>query len=122
MKLVLVGTLENISTRVDGSVKVSFITQEIDESNGAQLFALRNKFLKCLFSDSNITNLEAEAVDKAEMAGSKKRSQSQRLRGVLFKQYEQAGLKITFDDFYRTRMEEIIETEKLKLNDNDTGI
>lgn len=116
MKIILAGVIENISTRMDNTVKVTFGIQEMDSSNMGQLFELRNKFVKCLFSDSQITDPEAAAIDSASLVGSKKRSQSQRLRAVLFRVFEQTGYQIDFDGWYQNELEKIIEHYKAKLN------
>jgi hypothetical protein len=116
MKIILAGAIENISTRQDGSVKVTFSTQEMDSSNAGQLFQLRGKYVKCLLSDTGITDIEANVVDSEKMAGTKKKSQSARLRAVLYVGWEQSGLSIPFEDYYRTESERIIEHYKSKLN------
>jgi hypothetical protein len=115
MKILLDGILESLNTRMDGSVKVNFATQELDSSKGGELFQLRGKYCKMLLSDTNITNLEQELVDKETVVGSgKKKSQAQRLRAVLFRVHEQEGSG-EFDSFYQSEMERIIEHYKGKL-------
>lgn len=110
MKIVLSGVLEGLSTRNDGSVKVAFVTQELDPSTGGQLFQLRNKFVKCLISDSNISPIEEELVDSTELKGGKKaKSQSQRLRAVLYRVHEQQGIPLDFETWYNSELETIIE-------------
>lgn len=117
MKIVLASILENISTRSDGSVKLTLGTQEMDETNAAQLFGLRNKFVKVLLSDSNITPLEESLIDETKIHDGKKvKTKSQRLRAVLFKLHEQeGGNSETFDIFYDEKMEKIIEQIKSRL-------
>lgn len=113
MKVIMDGIIEGLRTRSDGSVSISFATQELDSSKAGELFQLRGKYCKALYSDSNITKLEEEVVDSTPVVGAgKKKSPSQRLRAVLFILYQQSGLQIEFDDYYRTKMEEIIETFK----------
>lgn len=116
MKIVLDGVIEALSSRQDGSVTVKFSTQELDSSKGGELFQLRGKYCKALFSDSNITTLEAELVDSTQVATTKKnKTPSQRLRAVLFRCHEQSELQIDFDDYYKTEIERIIEHYKNKL-------
>jgi|SRR3990167_5363862 len=116
MKIILDGLIEGLNTRADGSVKVIFSTQELDSSKGGELFQLRGKYCKALFSDSNISKVEEELIDKTEIAQTgKQKTSSQRLRSVLFIKHQQSGLQISFDDFYRTEMETIIQTIKSKL-------
>lgn len=117
MKIVLAGIVESLNTRVDGSVKVVFSTQELDPSKGGELFQLRGKYCKCLLSDNNISNVEEEVLDKAQMAKTgKQKTPSQRLRSVLYILWQQSGVSIPFDDFYKTEVDGIIESIKSKLD------
>jgi hypothetical protein len=114
-KIVLDGVLESISTRMDGTVSVKFGTNEMDSSNAASLFSLRGKYCKALFSDNNITALEEEVVDKTQIAKTgKNKTKSQRLRAVLYRCWEQSPHhdNVSFEDFYNTEMEIIIERYK----------
>jgi hypothetical protein len=115
-KIILGSVIENISTRQDGSFKIVIGTQEIDKSQVSDLFEMRNKFCKVLFSSSNITDLEAVTVDSESLVGTKKKSPSQRLRAVLYRLWEASGYQVDFDGFYQAEMERIIEGVKEKLN------
>lgn len=116
MKIILDGMLEGLKTRADGSVSISFGTQELDSSNAGHLFQLRGKYCKVLFSDTNITKLEEDAVDAAPVVGTKKpKSASQRLRAVLYRLHEQSNSTLDFEEYYRVQMEGIIETFKSNL-------
>ena len=118
MKLVLSGTVENISTRNDGTLKFTIGSQEVDSSQAGNLFQLRNKYIKCLLSDTNITHIEQSLIDEEVIKdGRKIKSKAQRLRAVLFKLHEQTQTNQTFDEFYNERMEGMIEHFKSKLND-----
>ena len=118
MKIILESTLETISTRVDGTLKLTLSTQEIDSSKAGELFQLRGKFCKFLLSDSNITKLEEELVDSTALVGGKKqKTASQRLRAVLFRLNESnGGNEETFEQFYKSELERIIEHYKAKLD------
>jgi hypothetical protein len=117
MRIILSGTLENISTRNDGSVKVIFGTQEIDPSQAGNLFQLRNKYVKCLLSDTNVSAMEIDLVDVAEVKDGKKvKSPSQRLRAVLFRLHEAERIPAPFDDWYNNEMERLIDHYKGKLD------
>jgi hypothetical protein len=116
MKIILPGTLENISTRADGSIKFTFGTQELDPAQAGNLFQLRNRYVKCLLSDSNITNMEADVVDASEIKDGKKvKSASQRFRAVLFRLHEAERIPAPFDDWYNNEMERLIEHYKGKI-------
>lgn len=116
MKIVLSAVLENLSTRNDGSIKLVFATQEMDSAMAGQVFQFRNKFCKVLISDSNITPLEEKLIDEENVQDGKKiKTQSQRLRAVLFRLHEQTSPQIDFDTWYKEKMESIIEHYKTKL-------
>jgi hypothetical protein len=117
MKIVAEAIVEKIESRSDRSIKVVISSQELDEVKAAQLFGLRNKFIKILFSDSNISPLEEAMIDELALHDGKKvKTQSQRLRNVLFRVHEQnGGDKTNFDEYYKERMEQFIEHEKSKL-------
>lgn len=115
MKILLDGTIETLKTRQDGTVTVAFSTQELDSSKGGELFQLRGKYCKALFSDTNISNLEEEIIDKEKIVNVKKnKTESQRLRGVLFRYWETLDT-VEFEQFYKTEMDKIINHYKSKL-------
>ena len=117
MKLVLESTVEAISTRTDGTVSIKIGTQELDPSNAALLFGFRGKYVKVLLSDTNITNLESETIDAAQLVGVKKnKTESQRLRAVLFRIHEQLAPDIDFETYYKMEMEKVITHYKSKLD------
>ncbi len=119
MKVVGSGILEGISTRNDGSIKLIIGTQELDSTDAARLFELRNKFIKYLLSDSNIDPASEALIDDLHLKdGKKSKTPAQRLRAVLFRVFEQEGGKEeNYDDWYKERMEEIINHYKKKLNE-----
>lgn len=116
MKLILSGTIESISTRQDGTIKFVFGTQELDSSQAGLLFQLRNKYAKCLLSDTNITPIEDKLIDEEHVKdGRKVKTQSQRLRATLYRVWETTTQTIDFDQWYKTETEKIIEHFKKKL-------
>lgn len=115
-KIVYTAILENISTRSDGTIKLTLGCNEMGSSDAGILFQLRNKYLKCLMSDNNISPVDENILVETQLQDGKKvKSKSQRLRAVLFRVWEQSGIPIEFDDFYNTEMEKIIEHFKTKL-------
>lgn len=117
MKIILESIVESLSTRNDNTIVVRISTQELEPQKAGELLSLRGKFCKVLISDSNITTLEAESVDSTTLVGgAKKKTQSQRLRDVLFLVNSQ-NENIDFDVFYKNELEKIITHYKSKLND-----
>ncbi len=116
MKVVGSGIIEKIETRSDNSVKLIIGTQEIDSSEASKIFELRNKFVKYILTDSNISPLDEKLIDELKIKDGKRvKTKSQRLRAVLYREWEQQGLQIEFDQYYDTIMEGYIEKHKANL-------
>lgn len=117
MKIVLTGILENISTRSDNSVKLTVGSQEMDAADAGNLFVLRNKFIKLLLSDNNISPMEETLIDEQKLKDGKKvKTKSQRLRAVLYRVWEHSETGLDFDTWYDEEMEKIISHFKQKLD------
>jgi len=117
MKIVISTTFENLSTRVDGSVRLTFGTQELDSEAAGQVFQLRGKFCKLLISDTNITTEESELVDSLQIESiPKKHSPSKRLRGIMFRVWENSQSLMDFENWYNNEMEKIINSFKQVLD------
>lgn len=113
MKLVLSGILENISTRSDGSLKFTLGTQEMDSLQAGNLFQFRGKYLKCLLSDTNITQVEQGVVDSEKMnALPHSKSPSKRLKNVMYLVYKAQRIQVPFEDWYANEMEMHITSYK----------
>lgn len=111
MRILLDGVVEGFRTRQDGSVVLSLASQEVDASIAGNLMMFRNKYVKCLLSDTNVTPLEEKLIDEEPVSGGKKaKTQSQRLRNTIYRVWEQEmGGKGDFDAYYKTRMEQVID-------------
>lgn len=107
--------VENISTRKDKSVKVTLGTQELSPNQAGDLFQFMNKLAVCYVVEKSISQDEIDQVDKInpELSG---KSQSQRIRNVLFKLFEQnnEGFK-DFNSYYQSKTEKYIEHLKSKI-------
>lgn len=107
--------IENIATRKDKTVKIVIGTQELSPDYAGQLFALNGLMAVCYISEKTIDQSEIEKIDKLDPEFSGK-TQSQRIRGVLFKLFEQSheGFK-DFESYYRAKTELYIEHLKSKI-------
>lgn len=103
--------LDTISTKKDGSFKVVIETQELAGSEAAALLSYRQQMGYVTFTPNAIKDVEVPKED-AEVGG---KSPSKRLRAVLHVLWEQRGKPGTSEEFYRTKMEQIIEGFKDKL-------
>lgn len=114
--LLLACQIEGVSTRKDRTVSVKLGTQEMSPANAGQLLGMANQLVAVYLSPKEtISQREVDQVDAVnpEFPG---KSQSQRLRNVLFVlwQSNSEGYK-DFDAFYRHSTELIIDNIKSKL-------
>jgi hypothetical protein len=107
--------VEGIKTLKDGSVSLTVSTQELSPGKAGELFSLRNKICYAYFSERQIEDNEKKMVDSLdpELKG---KTPGQRLRGVLYRCWEQSneGYKDS-DSYYKAKMEQIISTYKSNL-------
>jgi len=111
MKKIQVNTIiTGIRARVDGSIGLTISTPELSPEEKVAFMELQNINCKTLFEP-----LE-EKTDLIEVKGeTETKTSSQRLRGVLFVLWEQSGKQGDFENFYKTKMEQIIDWIKGKL-------
>ena len=111
--LVLQGYLTGFSSRHDRSAGVRFTTQELTGETMAQLQNLNGSFGHILFQENKF----ADADLPTEQAEDKSKTPSKRMRAVMFVWWKQLGSNGDFEQFYRTKMEKMIEIVKGKLDD-----
>lgn len=118
-KLVLPVSVETISTRHDGSVKIVMGTYELNTQSAVKLFDLRKSEALMYLSSDNISQEELDALDGFKLDSEKTdgKTPSQRLRAVLYVYWKQHKQKdIEFDIFYLKYMNRLIENIKDKLD------
>jgi hypothetical protein len=105
----------SIKTLVDGSVSITFNTQEVSPGKAAELFALRKMLAYLYVSAQQINTTDQKLIDGMKPEYSE-RTPGQRLRGVLYRMWEQdnEGYKDS-NSHYIAKMELIIETYKANL-------
>jgi len=115
--ILLPAIIENISTRRDGTIKVTIGTNEVSQGKAGELFALNGKIAAVYISPKEtISQKEMDQVNSIDPEVEKK-TQSQRLRAVLFRLWEQAPEGFNdFESFYKNRTNAIIDQIKAKLN------
>jgi hypothetical protein len=113
--LLLPVQIENITTRKDRTIKITIGTQELAPAAAGDLFQYLNKIAVCYLSPEGVSQEEIDMVDKIhpEFEG---KSQSQRIRNVLYKLYEQSneGFK-DFNSYYQNKTEKYIEHLKKQI-------
>jgi len=103
-------SLEQASTRKDGSVKLIFGTPELDSEKMAALFDLKNEYGWLIFAANGTPEVEIPEAPAPEFKDEK--SPSLRLRNVLFIEWKQLGTKLDFETYYRRKMEGFIDSIK----------
>jgi hypothetical protein len=111
--LFLAAVVENVSTRRDGTIKLTLGTQEMSQGKAGEMFTMQNKMVAIYISvKETIPQAVLDMVDQADvdMPG---KTKSQRQRAVLYRIWElqKEGHK-TFESFYAYKMEEHISSLK----------
>lgn len=97
-------------------MSVTFSTPEITASEKTVFFELLNTNLKMLLQP-----MDNEPVELKEVKGQfETKTPSARLRSVLYVHWRQADGTGEFEDFYRRRMDEIINSIKTRLEPKET--
>jgi hypothetical protein len=113
--LLIPAYVTGINALKDKSVKITLMTQELSPGIVGELFRLHNSLVVAYISEKEPYTAEIDAVDKLdpEIGG---KTQSQRIRNVLYKLYEQSpeGFS-TFDNYYKSKTEKYIEMLKSKI-------
>lgn len=115
--IMLPATIENITTRKDRTIKIVIGTQELSQGKAGEIFTLLNNIAVVYISPKEISQSELDQVDKLDPEFEGK-TQSQRIRSVLFKLFQQdsEGFK-DFDAYYKNKTEKFIEHLKNKIKD-----
>lgn len=114
MKVLLPAILSKVASRKDRSYSLSFETRELGGSEASILLDSIQQEGWILFSPNEDLTEQDIPDEKADsMTGQK--TQAQRLRAVVYILWEQKGKQGTFEDFYRSYMENIIDLVKEKL-------
>ena len=110
----LAAIFSGVRSRKDRSYSLSFDTRELDGTDAAALLSLHQTEGWLIFSPTEDVDEQDIPKEKAN-AGLGTKTPSQRLRAVLFVWWEQKGKPGDFEDFYRSKVETLIEIVKEKL-------
>lgn len=104
--ILLAAVVENVSTRRDGTIKITLGCQEMNQGKAGELFTMQNKMVAVYMSiKETIPQKVLDLVDQADvdMPG---KTKSQRQRAVLYRiwENEKEGHK-TFESYYAAKME-----------------
>lgn len=114
--MMLAAIVENVSTRRDGTIKLTLGTQEVSQGKAGELFTMQNKIVALYISKKEtISQAVIDMVDQADVDLPGK-TKSQRQRAVLYRIWEldKDGHK-TFESYYAAKMEAHISELKQHL-------
>lgn len=119
--LLLAAIVENVSTRRDGTLKITFGCNEMSSSKSGELVSMQNKVVALYISSKEtIPQAVLDHVDSVDvdMPG---KTKSQRQRAVLYRIWElnKEGHK-TFESYYAAKMEAHISELKQHLEQLST--
>lgn len=103
--------MTGFASHADGGAGIRFTTNELAGEDYVALASEKGKFGWLIFKENDVQD-EDIPNEQAEEA----KTPSQRLRAVLFVLWTQEGKKGNFEDYYRNRMEKLIEVIKNKLD------
>ena len=115
--LLFAAIVEQTRTRRDNTVEVKLGLQELSPAIGGQLLKLNNRLVAVYLSEKEtISQKEIDQVEQIDPVIEGK-SPSQRMRNVLYILFTQnaEGYK-TFDEYYRGKMEAIIDKLKTHID------
>lgn len=115
MKVLYASTIEKIETRSDGTLKViSGTAKEMSAEEMTALFTFKGKENWTLHSSADDLT-EADVPDEKPDTMTGRKTQAQRLRGVVYRIWEHEGCKGNSEDHYKRVMESVINQLKEKL-------
>ena len=117
MKLLTASQLVGYNRKRDKSISLRFETQEKTSNEIAFIDSLLDTFGYLYFkAQETLTDEEIKELDNLDTdLYDNPKTQSQRLRNVLFKYHEQMNTDISFKDFYKLETDKIINHYKKKL-------
>ena len=115
--LILTSILENITSRKDNTWKLVFGTNELSPDQVTEIAKALNKYLFLGIKTDEFKTAETEILDSLESGyDDHQKTQSQRIRAVLFKLYSQNNEGFTsFETYYYSKTEKFIEHLKSKI-------
>lgn len=119
MNLLLPVVLDGYSPKKDGSFSIRFVTQEQTPDQVANLHTCLGGYGFLVFKkEQPLTPDELNAIDNVDLPDDDRKTQSQRIRAVLFLNWkaEPQGFR-TFDEYYKYHTEKFIDKLKKQLDE-----
>lgn len=114
--ILLAAQIEGLASRKDKTVRLTLGTQELSPNKAAEIFQLNQKFCYVAIKEENFQAEEVDEIENLQAELETKKTPSQRLRGILFVNYQQnsEGYK-DFATYYLAKMDKICNHFKNKL-------
>lgn len=108
--------IAGINTRVDNTLQIRLQVNEISPELAGQVMTLHGKYAYCAIKPEQFSPIDLEALEGLKTDTTIGKSPSERLRGVLYRNFEAKpeGYK-NFTLYYDAKMDEIINHFKGKL-------
>jgi hypothetical protein len=115
--IILPAQIEGLTSRKDKTIKVTFGTQELAPNDLAQVFQLNQRFCYIAIKEESFQQDELDTIESVKSDLESNKTPSQRLRGILYINYQQdnEGYK-DFMTYYLGKMDKICEHFKSKLD------
>lgn len=115
--ILLPAQIESITTRKDKTIRLTIGTQELIPSDAAKVFYLNQQFCYMALKPEPFTKEETESVNSLKADLSNAKTPSQRLRAILYLNYQQDSKGFQdFTTYYASEIEKICEHYKNKLD------
>ena len=115
MKNCVAGVISKVTTLADNTTRFQVDAQEAPPEVMAEMFAMKGKIGWFIFAEKPITAVEVADLPEIRME-KHERHPSERLRSVLYVQWNQKKIQEPFSTWYTARIEEMINTIKATLD------
>lgn len=116
-KILIAASLDSYGSRSDGSLRLTFSTDIVNNDQLLVINALKNQTGYLMFKDAGINHEEQSLIEALEEKEFKTKTQSQRIRDVLYRVWEKHHKdEMTDKEYYKKRTEKIIEYLKRDLD------
>ena len=114
--LILATIIEGIASRKDKTMRITIGTQELTPFQASEVFSMSQQLCYVAIKKENFNPSEISSIETLKADYDNAKTPSQRLRGILFRNYEQEseGYK-DFTTYYQAKIEKICEHYKSKL-------
>jgi isopentenyldiphosphate isomerase len=116
--MIIIGSvIEGIASRKDKTVRLTIGTQEMSPDKAAQLFGMTQQFCYMAIKKEDFNPSEVDTIESLKTDMENMKTPSQRLRAILYRNYEQSSEGYQdFATYYQAKMEKICDHFKSKLS------